>query len=156
VPLRFGARGGKKKQDLGGAAGSGGSEDYWAILKRGNSAQRTIGWVVVGVGGVVFLSGGVTTLVALGVKSSLDEQCTAERQCPPAAHGDVDTYDTLQTLTTVLFIGGAAGVATGIALLATAPGHRTLGSTARPPRTAVRPSVTPWIGLGAAGVRGSF
>jgi hypothetical protein len=156
VPLRFGARGGKKKQDLGAAPGSGESSDYWAILKRGSSTQRTIGWVVVGVGGVVFLSGGATTLIALGVKSSLDEQCTPERQCPPAAHGDVDTYDTLQTVTTVLFLGGAAGVATGIALLATAPGARTLGSTGRPSRAAAGPSVTPWIGLGAAGVRGSF
>lgn len=156
VPLKFGA-GAKKKQDLGGTGG-GESQDYWAILKRKSSAQRTAGWVVVGVGGAVFLGGGATTLIALGVKSSLDEKCTPERQCPPSAHGDLDTYDTLQTVTTVLFIGGAVGVGTGIALLMTAPDSRGSGSNPRTTHRASAPStnVTPWIGLGAAGVRGTF
>jgi len=156
VPLSF-AAGAKKKQDLGGTSGGGASQDYWAILKRKSSTQRTLGWVVVGVGGAVFLAGGATTLIALGVKSSLDDQCTPERQCPPAAHSDVDSYDTLQTVTTVLFVGGAIGVGTGIALLMTAPDSRAAGSLGRPTlRASARPSITPWIGLGGAGVRGSF
>jgi hypothetical protein len=161
VPLRFGSKAkgkGYAEGDVSTPPPSGESSDYWAILKKGKSAQRTVGWVVVGVGGVVFLGGGATTLVALGVKSSLDDQCP-ERRCPPSAHGEVDTYDTLQTLTTVFYLGGAAGVATGIALLATSPRERTLG--ARAPAAPVSAAaegvrVSPWVGLGSAGMRGSF
>jgi hypothetical protein len=157
VPLRFGSK--AEPSEPGAQSKPGDGEDYWSILKRGNSTQRTVGWVMVGVGGLVFVGGGATTLIALGVKSSLDDQCP-DRRCPPAAYSDLDTYDTLQVLTTVFYVGGALGVATGIALLATAPGNRPMataprrGEVARERADGVR--VSPWVGLGSAGLVGSF
>jgi hypothetical protein len=131
----------------GASGGATPSEDYWAMMKHKRGTQRTIGWIVVGTGGAAIVAGGVTTGIALGVKGGLDDKCP-EQRCPPDAHGDLDTYETLKTVTTLLFIGGAVGMGVGVALIATSPGERTLGSPA--------PRVTPYVGLGSAGVTGNF
>ena len=151
VPLRFGARGGKKKQDLGAPPASGESSDYWAILKRGDSARHhRLGGV--GVGGVVF-SGGAPPRSSPSGQEQPRRECTPERQCPPkrTRRGHLRT---LQTVTTCSY-RRRRRVATGIALLATAPGS---GRSAHgpPSRQAARVPRHPWIGVGAAGVRGSF
>lgn len=126
-------------------------EDYWAVASSRRSTQRTIGWIVVGLGGAAALVGTGTTLAALSIKSDLDATCP-KRKCPPPSHGDVDSYDTMKTLSTGLFIGSAAGVLVGIALLTTAPRARTLGELPAPRGVAWHPVVGP----GSAGVAGAF
>jgi hypothetical protein len=98
-----------------------------------------LGLAVVGVGvGTTF------GIVSMGHKSDADALCR-DGKCPPPAHSALDAANTTATISTIGFV--AAGVGVGIAaagfLLVKKP----------PPQTA---TVTPIIGLGSAGVVGSF
>jgi hypothetical protein len=106
--------------------------------------QNTLGWVAVGVGGVGLVLGTVSGLMASGKASDLDSACRGDT-CPPSAQDDVDAYDRYYTLSTVGLVVGGIGLVGGAALLLTAPdeSQQTAG-------------ITPYIGIGRAGVRGRF
>jgi len=108
------------------------------------SAQRTWGWVALGVGGAGLATGVVTALLAGGKKSTLDDECNSSA-CPPSAESDLDSYRTLRTTSIIGYAVGIAGAGAGAVLLLTAPESK--------PEAA---SVTPYVGLGSAGVRGAF
>jgi hypothetical protein len=115
------------------------------------SSQKTIGWVVLGVGGLGLAAGAVTGFLALNKHSDLQNTCP-NGTCPASAQGDVDSFHTMGTISTIGFIVGAAGVATGIVLIATAP--KAQSSAANAP--ANKPSVRPFIGVGTVGAVGTF
>jgi hypothetical protein len=104
------------------------------------------------VGGVGLAVGSVFGILALGTKSTLDSQC-ANKVCPASEQSDIDSLGTKATVSTIGFGVGIVGVAVGAVLLGIS--HGSGGATAaklEPPR----PKVSPWIGLGSAGLGGTF
>jgi hypothetical protein len=122
-------------------------------------------WVAFGVGGAGLLLGGITGAVALGDHGTLADKC--KNGCPPDQKGTLDSYHTMGMLSTVGFIVAGLGAAAGVVLLVTqpkdtsgtesapAPGGTT-GPGAPPPAPAAHLKVYPVVGLGSAGVFGTF
>ncbi len=109
---------------------------------RGTSSLTYVGFGLAGVGLVV---GGVTGVLAVSKASSLRDACDGER-CPPSAHGDVDSYQRMGTISTISFAVAGVGAAVGL--------YGLLSSPSKEPSSHAR--ITPWIGLGSAGVGGAF
>jgi hypothetical protein len=109
----------------------------------GGSTQRTAGFAALGLGGAGLAFGVVTGVMAMSRQSDLEESCPGG-QCEPAFHADVDSFNTMRTLSIVGFGVGVVGVGAGLALLLTAPAEQEMAH------------VTPWVGLASAGVRGRF
>ncbi len=84
------------------------------------SAQRTVGWVALGVGGAGLAVGGIFGILGLSDKSDLDDDCP-DRRCEPEHYEALDAYETKKTISTIGFVGGAVLGATGVVLLLTAP-----------------------------------
>jgi hypothetical protein len=115
------------------------------INYRPGSTQRTLGWTSLAMGGSGLVIGGVAGLMAMDQKTTLEKQCP-DSECPPASHANVDKYDTTRLISSVGFIAGALGTAAGLTLLLTAPRSQ----------SSAQKTLTPWLGLGSAGVRGTF
>jgi hypothetical protein len=111
------------------------------------SSQRTLGWVVLTLGGIGVGVGAVTGIMASGKKSDLENVCPDLTHCPESSRGDVDSYNNLRTVSSIGFIAGGVGVAAGLVLVFTAPKSAPEQSRRR---------VQPFVGLGTAGVRGAF
>jgi hypothetical protein len=109
-------------------------------------------WAGAGVGVVGIGVGSVTGLMELSKTSSLSKQCNANKQCPPGS--DYNSALTLSTVATVSFIVGGIGAAVAVGSLII--GHPIPAASTAPAPSAARLEVTPWVGLGAAGLRGSF
>jgi len=108
--------------------------------------QRMLGWAAVGVGAAGLVTGGVTGLMVLSKKSDLEgNQHCRGTTCEEAAHGDVDSYNRLRTISGVSFIVGGVAAAAGATLLLT------LGEPDDEGR-----AVSGYVGVGHAGLRGSF
>jgi len=110
------------------------------------AGSRAPAYVALGVGIVGLGVGAVTGILALGKKSDLDDACPSSR-CAPEHQSTIDSGQTLGTISTVGFGVGIVGVALGTVLLVTSSSSRT---------TATTPAAHPWIGVGGAGLRGSF
>ncbi|WP_437581261.1 hypothetical protein [Sorangium sp. So ce887] len=111
----------------------------------GSSSRTVLGIAALGLGGVGLAAGAVGGVLAIGKHRDLSERCPAGR-CDPSLQGDVDSYHAMSTLSTIGFAIGAVGVGAGAFLLLTAPRS--------PQRAGI--SITPVIGLGSAGAKGSF
>jgi hypothetical protein len=120
------------------------TEPEEAPASRGGT-QRVLGFVGIGLGGAGLVTFGVAGGLALGKKSTLDDACP-DRQCGPAEHNDVDSYNRLRTISSVGLIAGGAFLTLGLVLLLTAP-HA---------QSAEHATITPELGLGWAGVRGQL
>ena len=105
--------------------------------------QRVLGFIGIGLGGAGLVTFGVAGGLALGKKSTLDDACP-DRKCGPAQHGNVDSYDTLRTVSTIGLISGGALLSLGLVLLLTAGGGESTEHAA----------LTPELGPGWVGVRG--
>lgn len=114
--------------------------------------DRTLAYVAFGVGGAGLVFGGITGVLAMGKHSDLESACNGSK-CPSSLSGDVDSYSTMGTLSTVGFIVGAVGVAAGAVLWFTAP-TKEGPTTARATSTAV--SWHPYVGAGGGGIAGRF
>lgn len=77
-------------------------------------------YIAFGVGGAGLIFGGVTGALAILKQGELDDDCP-DKRCPPPAHGVVDDYDGMRTLSTVGFAIGLVGGAAGLVLVLTAP-----------------------------------
>jgi hypothetical protein len=107
--------------------------------------------VAFSVGGAGLLVGTIAGVLALGSKSTLDGECP-NKTCPsPKAQSDIDSLSSKATISTVGFGVGIAGVAVGAILLAVSHGSEKSASLDLP-----RPHWSPWIGVGSAGVGGTF
>ncbi|HEX7666858.1 MAG TPA: hypothetical protein VF407_20155 [Polyangiaceae bacterium] len=115
----------------------------------------------VGVAGIGV--GTVTGILALSKKSSLDDVCQ-NKQCPGTSQSDIDSANTMATISTVGFIVGGVGIVGGIVLLITESGSSssasaTVGSSLAEPKkksAAGKIQVTPDFGAGWIGAHGSF
>jgi hypothetical protein len=112
---------------------------------------RTVGFIGLGVGVAGLLFGGVNGILALTTDQKLVVRCGSDRLCPASAWSQADAFDLMRAFTTAGFVIGATGLAVGIPFLIAAPGPPKPGAEAPP---AAR--IDPWIGIGSAGVRGTF
>lgn len=124
------------------------------------SSNKTLAIVAFGVGGAGVLLGAITGILAIGKHGDLEGQCPGG-VCPNNRESDVDSYKTMGTLSTVGFIVGAVGIGAGAVLWFTAPkesaaakGSRYATAPVETKRGAVK--WTPYLGLGSAGVSGTF
>ena len=98
------------------------------------------------VGGAGLAVGAITGILAIGKHSDLESNPNCQNdKCLPAVHEKVDTLDVLRLVSTIGFIAGGAGVATGITLLV-------VGGNGGKAAPSGRLMVTP----GGATMRGSF
>lgn len=116
-----------------------------------SSPNRVPAYIAFGVGGAGVALGAVFGILALGSKSTLDNECP-NKVCPPSSKSDVDNLSSRATVSNIAFAVGAVGVAAGVVLLVVM--HGSDAPTAAKVRPPVR--VEPWIGLGAAGLGGTF
>ncbi len=114
-------------------------------------AERTGAIAGFVVGGVGLAVGTVFGIMALGTKSNLDSNCP-NKACPASQQSDIDSLSTKATVSTIGFGFGIAGVAVGAILLAVSHHAETTAANLEP----ARPRISPWIGVGSAGVGGTF
>jgi hypothetical protein len=115
--------------------------------------SNTLGFVLLGVGGVGVVVGSVFGALALGKKTSLDNACGPDKsQCPPSAQGDIDSLKNSATGSTVGFAVGGAALAGGLIVLLTSKSSSSTGSTTAPARA----SLEPYVGAGSVGLTGAF
>ena len=113
--------------------------------ERRNYTLSTIGFGVAGAG---LLVGSITGIIAINKAGDLKSQCT-NNVCPLSLQQNIDSSKRLGTISSISF--ALAGVGTAVAIIGLIlPIGR---STASAPS---RPGVSPWIGLGIAGVEGRF
>jgi hypothetical protein len=103
-------------------------------------------FVVAGVAGTI---GIFTGLAASSGESDLENKCL-NKQCGRELHDDLDSARSLGTTSTVAFV--IAGVALGTGLVITLTGSKKSAAAAPPARA----SVSPVVGFGGAGLRGTF
>jgi hypothetical protein len=110
-------------------------------------------WVGVGLAGAGVIAGSVTGLMAISKTPGLTGEC-ANHICGPTAHSDLDSANTLATVSNVAF--AVAGVGAAVAVISLLVGHE--ASTEPPAESPAgsAPTAHLWVGLGAAGLRGSF
>jgi hypothetical protein len=108
------------------------------------------------VGGAGLVLGGVTGILAIRKHSQLSSACP-EGTCYREQSADLDNYHTLGKLSTIGFIAGGVGAATGVVLLLVKPqsmNASATGKSAARGRSALQ--LTPFVGLAGAGVEGTF
>lgn len=90
--------------------------------KQSGSNQRTIGFVVAGVGVAGVAVGAVTGLMAMGKSNDAKNSCASDGPCPSRAAVDASkSAKTLGLISTIGFAAGGVGLAAGAALILTAP-----------------------------------
>jgi hypothetical protein len=114
-------------------------------VSSGGEWRKTVAYVALGVGGASLIVGGVAGGLAITKHSQLSDECPNDT-CGSTQSANVDTYRRLGTIADVGFIVGGVGIATGIILLVTQPKETSAAGT----------KLTPYIGLGGAGVNGVF
>jgi hypothetical protein len=99
-------------------------------LPSSHSSLRPFMWTAFATGGAGLAVGVVTGALAADRKTKLDEMCNG-RACPPGAAPTLDSYDGYRTTSTVGYVAGFVGVATGTVLLVVSSGGSSTGSTRR-------------------------
>lgn len=113
----------------------------------GGSVLKPIGFAAIGVGAAGLVAGAVTAGLTASKRSSLLQQCPSGHCSPsqaPALQSDVDSMHTLSTVSTAGFIAGGVLAAAGVVLVVAAPKAR------------AQVGLTPIVGPGFAGLKGSF
>jgi hypothetical protein len=101
------------------------------------SNAGTWGAVALSLGAASLIASGVSTAIAIGQKSDLENDCP-NQACPPPAYDHVDRYDTLRVISIATLAGGVLGVGLGLFLL--------LGSDDTPEGSAVQATIAPgWV-----------
>jgi hypothetical protein len=104
-----------------------------------------------GVGAAGFLVGSAMGIVALSKANAAQNECTVQniQTCAAQVADDLQSARTFGYASTVALAVAGIGVAAGIVdLVLSTPKAQAAGSSAR--------TLRPWVGLGAAGLRGSF
>lgn len=115
--------------------------------KKKRNGLATAGWITGGVGVGI---GAIAGLIAMSGENTLDDHCI-DKICGQSDHPELRSARTWGTLSTVFFVIGGAGLGTGI--IATLTHDSGSSTNAKQPS---RPTVTPVLGLGGAGVHGTF
>lgn len=108
--------------------------------------MRPMPLVGFGLAGVGLLAGSITGAMTLSKASAIKEDCSGN-QCPKSKHDDIGSAKTLGLVSTISFTVAAVGATVGVVGLLMKPA---------PPKDSAKVRVTPWIGVGSAGVVGQF
>jgi hypothetical protein len=108
------------------------------------SAQRTAGFVLLGIGAAGLVVWGATGIVYLGDRSTIDRECDARKLCSQEGLDAVNRGKTIGLVNTVSLFAGLAVAATGLTVVLTAPSDTTVAFT-----PLLSPAIT---GLGSAGL----
>jgi hypothetical protein len=100
-----------------------------------------------GLAGVGLLAGSITGAMTLSRASTIKEGCEGDR-CPRSKSADIDSAKTLGLVSTISFAVAGVGATIGVVGLLMKP--------EKPKEEAGKVRVTPWLGLGSAGVVGQF
>jgi hypothetical protein len=94
---------------------------------------HTLAFLALAVGGAGLLTGGITGIVALGKHSDLNNNpACKDGKCLSSVQGDVDSFRTMRTVSSIGFIAGGAFAATGLVLLFTSSPAEKKGERAAP------------------------
>jgi hypothetical protein len=85
----------------------------------GRATRRTLGWVVLSVGGEAAVAAIVTSIMLVHDKSILDSQCNAQKLCTENGADAAGAISSLKPWNTGTWIAGIVGVGAGAALLFT-------------------------------------
>lgn len=110
---------------------------------------RTMAWVGIGVGAGGLVAFGVTGGLALSKEQELATKCPS-RACLPEFHADADFFDALRYATTAGLVVGVVGLGVGVPLLIAGPKQK------QDEKKAAEITWTPVLGIGSAGLRGTF
>jgi hypothetical protein len=91
------------------------------------SAQRNLGYVAAGIGTMGLVLGAVTGALVLNKKAVVDTECEGHA-CSAEGKKAADSGQSLATMSTVGFVVGIAGLATGVTLVLTAPSEKNRGA----------------------------
>ena len=97
---------------LGPKLAEGGSTDGGQTVEP-PSDNRTLGWILAGVGVAGLAVGSITGLMVLGKKSTVDDNCDADKRCNQTGLDAVDAGQTLAPISTTGFIIGVLGLGVG-------------------------------------------
>lgn len=112
----------------------------------GPARERSVlPWVALGVGVAGVALGAVSGGIVASKASTLDDQCP-DKRCPVGTRSSIDSASTWATVSTVSFVVGGAGLATGIVMLI-------LG---KPSGSASTGGVRPLVGARHIGLEGRF
>ncbi len=123
----------------------------------GGDSMRWVAYGAFGVGAIGLVGGTIFTLKSSSKRSDADDLAAqicngADCDGTPAQRDDLETLDSdassAGTLGVVGFVVGGVGVAAGVTLLLLGGGQSEAAASA--------PRVTPWVGLGSAGLSGRF
>lgn len=103
-----------------------------------------IGFSLAGVG---LIAGSVTGAMTLSKSSAIKSECSGN-QCPKSKHDDIESAKTLGLVSTISFAVAGAGAVIGIVGLLMKPSP--------PKESTAKIHVTPWVGVGSAGIIGQF
>jgi len=131
-----------------------------APTKSGFSKGLMIGGFALGGAGLV--SGVITGVLSMSKTSSIKSSpACAGNSCGPPEYNDISSAKSMATISTISFIVAGAGAALGVVGLVT--GNSTEAAPASAPPDKDKPAseettsrIEPWLGLGAAGLRGTF
>ncbi len=88
----------------------------------GLGSRKLVALGVGGTGVVSLVVGGISGLVAVWRHEALVAECNLEGgACPPAAQGDLDSFRSLRTASTVFYVVGGLGLVGGAVLWISAP-----------------------------------
>lgn len=107
----------------------------------GGKALMYSGFGVALVGAAV---GSVTGILAFSKEGDLESSCSPEKECLPPIHDDLSSARSMATISTVSFIVAGVGATVGVVGLFT---RKSSSSKA---------SIHPFVGIGRAGLGGSF
>ena len=113
-----------------------GTEDPAGASVSTEQSSPTLGYVVGGIGVAGLVVGGVTGVMVLGKKSTVDDNCDANKICNREGADAADAGRTLGTVSTIGFVVGAVGVGLGAYLVLSSDNKEQ-------PRTMLAPAVAP-------------
>jgi hypothetical protein len=124
------------------------------LSKHTSHGPTLLTWSAVGLGVVGIAVGTVTGVLSMSKKSSLAKECTNDVCGPSSWNSDYNAANSLATISTIGF--SVAGACAVVAVVTLGVGHDAPNAPAAPAQAASRMTVTPWVGLGRAGVSGTF
>jgi hypothetical protein len=121
-------------------------------------------WIGIGVAGAGVLAGTVTGIMSMSKTSTLKNDCGSS-VCGPSDYATMDSANTLALVSDIGFgVAGAGAVLAVVTLIVgheekpagEAPAEETPAPATPPADQQSRVHVVPWLGLGTAGVTGTF
>ncbi|HEX8796368.1 MAG TPA: hypothetical protein VF765_35700, partial [Polyangiaceae bacterium] len=128
-------------------------------------APTALTWIGIGLAGAGAIAGGITGVMSMQKTSTIKNDC-ANNTCGQSDYATLDSANTLALVSDIGFgVAGAGAILAVVTLLvghdeapaASAPAEETPApATAPPDQPQSRLHVVPWLGLGTAGLTGTF